>query len=324
MLKPIYRGGLLLPELGLWFDPSKRKSFAVVSHAHGDHVGRHECYIATPETIALIRVRNGDALAQRGVALPYGEVYEGKGYRLRLYPAGHVLGSAMAYVETDTGDSFLYTGDFKTRKGLSAESIEIPQADTLVMETTFGEPSYVFPPFNETCDQVHAFCDRALATGQTPVLLAYSLGKAQEVLKIVEERSQQLMVHRTIGELNQVYEYFGVAMPKTRPLDFLNMPGCVVVMPPSVLKKLPRKDCQVAMVSGWGMNDSAKYRYGVDEVIPLSDHADYPELLKFVEAVAPQTVYTTHGSEEAFAADLRQRGHTAWSLSKNDQLEMML
>ncbi|HAV12105.1 MAG TPA: hypothetical protein DCX06_01230 [Opitutae bacterium] len=324
MLKPIYRGGLLLPELGLWFDPQKRKPFAIVSHAHGDHVGRHECFIATPETIALIRVRNGNALADRGVALAFGETYQGKGYRLRFYPAGHVLGSAMAHIETDAGETFLYTGDFKTRSGLSAERIEIPQAETLVMETTFGKPDFVFPPFAETCEQVHAFCDRVLGADQTPVLLAYSLGKAQEVLKIVEERSQQLMVHRVIGELNQVYESFGIQMPKTRPLDFLNMRGCVVVMPPTVLKKLPRKDCQVAMVSGWGMNESAKYRYGVDEVIPLSDHADYPDLLKFVAAVAPKAVYTTHGSEREFAATLRQLGYAAWSLSKDDQLEFLL
>ncbi len=324
MLKPINRGGLLLPECGLWFDPSKRKPFAVVSHAHGDHVGRHECFIATPETIALIRVRMGDALAHRGVALAYGDVYEGKGYRLRLYPAGHVLGSAMAHVETEAGDTFLYTGDFKTRHGLAAEAIEIPQADTLVMETTFGRPSYVFPSFAATCEQVHRFCDRAFESGQTPVLLAYSLGKAQEVLKILEQRSQQLMVHRTIGELNQVYEHFGIAMPKTRPLDFLNMRDCIVVMPPTVLKKLPRKDCQIAMVSGWGMNDSAKYRYGVDEVIPLSDHADYPDLLQFVDQVAPKETYTTHGYDADFAADLRRRGHAAWSLSGNDQLELTL
>ncbi|MBL6829142.1 MAG: hypothetical protein ISQ74_04555, partial [Puniceicoccaceae bacterium] len=52
MLKPIDRGGLLLPGLQLWFDPRKRKPFAVVSHAHGDHVANHDCYLATPETIA--------------------------------------------------------------------------------------------------------------------------------------------------------------------------------------------------------------------------------------------------------------------------------
>ncbi|MGJ8639921.1 MAG: MBL fold metallo-hydrolase RNA specificity domain-containing protein [Opitutaceae bacterium] len=324
MLKPIYRGGLLLPEIGLWLDPHKRKDFAVVSHAHGDHVGRHECYLATPETIALIRVRNGDALAQRGVGLPFGDVYEGKGYRIRMYPAGHVLGSAMVHITTDSGLTCLYTGDFKIRHGLAAEPIEIPQADTLVMETTFGQPRYVFPPFESTCAQIHRFCDEALAAGQTPVLLAYSLGKAQEVLKVIEERSQPIMVHRTIGQLNQVYQYHGFTMPITRPLDFLNMKDCIVVMPPAVLKKLPRKDCRIAMVSGWGMDGSAKFRFGVDEVIPLSDHADYPELHDFVEKVGPKEVFTTHGSEQQFAASLRKKGYAAWSLSKDDQLEMML
>lgn len=323
-IKPIYRGGILLPELQLWFDPRKRKPFAVVSHAHGDHVANHECYIATPETIALIRVRNGNSMADRGKALAYGELFEGKGYRLRFYPAGHVLGSAMAHVVTDDGQSFLYTGDFKTRKGLAAEAIEIPQADTLVLETTFGRPEYVFPAFDETCERIHAFCDTASSQGRTPVFLAYSLGKAQEVLKVLEQRSQALMVHAKIAPLNQVYEHFGVSMPRTRPLDFLNMEECIVVMPPAVSKQLPRENCLVAMVSGWGLDGSAKYRYGVDEVIPLSDHADFPDLLNFIEAVEPKEVYTTHGYEQEFAATLRQRGYAAWSLSKDDQLELTL
>jgi Cft2 family RNA processing exonuclease len=260
----------------------------------------------------------------RGKALPYGKVYQGEGYRLQLYPAGHVLGSAMAHVETDAGETFLYTGDFKMRKGLSAEAIDIPQADTIVMETTFGRSDYVFPDFEETCQRIHAFCDRATAEKKTPVLLAYSLGKAQELMKIVESRSQALMVYKTIAPINQVYASFGVSMPQTRPMDFLNMSESLVVMPPSVLKKLPRKDCLIAMVSGWGMNDSAKYRYGVDEVIPLSDHADYPDLLKFVDAVKPKGVYTTHGYEKELAATLRQRGYEAWSLSGDDQLELTL
>ncbi|MDQ8194966.1 hypothetical protein QEH59_11050 [Coraliomargarita sp. SDUM461004] len=321
MIKPIDRGGLLLPECQLWLDPRKRKSFAVISHAHGDHVASHDCYLATPETIALIRVRNGNAMANRAKVLPFGEVYVGPGYRLRFYPAGHVLGSAMVYIETDAGDTFLYTGDFKTRQGLSAESIEIPQADTLVMETTFGRAEYVFPSFEATCERVHAFCDRAQVDRHTPVLLAYSLGKAQEVLKVLATRSQTLMVHKSIAAINQVYNAYEQVMPQTRPLDFLNMRESIVVMPPAVLKKLPRKDCLVAMVSGWGMNDSAKYRYGVDEVIPLSDHADFPDLLQFVDVVAPQTVYTTHGYQQEFAASLRARGYAAWSLVGEDQLE---
>ena len=77
------------------------------------------------------------------------------------------------------------------------------------------------------------------------------------------------------------------------------------------------------MVTGWGMDDSARYRYGVDEIIPLSDHADYPDLLNFVEQVSPKVIYTMHGYDKDFAADLRRLGHEAWTLSGSDQLELL-
>ena len=112
-------------------------------------------------------------------------------------------------------------------------------------------------------------------------------------------------------------------MPNTRPLDFLNMQGCVVVLPPSVRKQLPVGRHRLAMISGWGLQSSSQYRYRTDAVLPLSDHADYQELLEFVDVVSPRTVYTVHGSTADFAADLRRRGVDAWSLSGNDQLELL-
>jgi Cft2 family RNA processing exonuclease len=77
------------------------------------------------------------------------------------------------------------------------------------------------------------------------------------------------------------------------------------------------------MISGWGLQESARFRYRTDTVLPLSDHADYPDLLEFVEAVNPRTTYLMHGSTTALAADLRRRGREAWSLSRDDQLELL-
>lgn len=323
MFNPIYRGGVLLPDQELWLDPRRKKPFAVISHAHSDHVARHATFLATPATIALIRVRMGDALAQRGIALPYGETYQGPSYQLRLHPAGHVLGSAMVEVETE-GQRLLYTGDFKTRLGGAAEALQLLQADHLVMETTFGRPQYVFPDFASTCAELHRFCDEALAAKQTPVLLAYSLGKAQEVLQILRNREEPLMAHRSIRELNKVHQQFGYELPETRPLDLLNLPGCIAVIPPSTLKKLPRARTRTLMVSGWGIDPAARFRYKVDAVLPLSDHADYSELLGFVRQVTPQHVHTTHGYHQEFAAELRHRGYQAWSLHGRDQLELSI
>lgn len=329
MIQPVYRGGLLIPKHGVWMDPQRPKPFAIISHAHSDHVARHASYLATPQSIDLIRIRMGDAMASRGIPLSYGECYDGPGCAIRLYAAGHVLGSAMVHVQSNTGESLLYTGDFKMRHGLAAEPIEIPQVETLVMETTFGRPEYVFPVLGQAQNRIKRFCSETLAYGQTPVLLAYSLGKAQEVLKILEGQGYQLMAHKTIRGLNQVYESYGISMPETRPFDLLDLKDCVVVMSPVVYRQLlhgqvslPRDRIRSAMISGWGVNASARYRYRVDEVIPLSDHADYSELLEFVSAANPKRVYTVHGYHQEFAADLRRRGIDAWSLCGHDQLEL--
>ncbi len=77
-------------------------------------------------------------------------------------------------------------------------------------------------------------------------------------------------------------------------------------------------------MSGWGIDPSAKYRYRVDEVFPLSDHAGYTDSIEFVRAVNPKRVLTTHGYVAEFARDLRRLGFDAWSLKGKDQLELGL
>ena len=322
MLTAVERGGLYLPQCGLWMDARKAKPFAVVSHAHSDHTARHQSFVATPATIDCIRVRLGDAVARRGIPLAYGEVYQHGAVSIRLFPAGHVLGSAMVRVEAPSGESLLYTGDFKTRPGLAAEPIEIPQADTLIMESTFGRPEFVFPSLQTVQQQIRDFCVDALVSGEVPVLLVYSLGKAQEILRLLQACDFTFMAHKAIRALNPVYEKYGISLPATRPLDFLNLQGCVVLMPPALRRQLPKGRHRLAMISGWGLRPNSQYRYRTDAVLPLSDHADYRDLLEFVDLVAPQKVFTMHGSTVELAAELRRRGVDAWSLSGNDQLEL--
>ena len=69
------------------------------------------------------------------------------------------------------------------------------------------------------------------------------------------------------------------------------------------------------MISGWAVDPNAVYRYQVDAAFPLSDHADYTDLLRYVELVQPKRVLTLHGFAAEFARDLRERGIEAWALS---------
>jgi Cft2 family RNA processing exonuclease len=74
-------------------------------------------------------------------------------------------------------------------------------------------------------------------------------------------------------------------------------------------------------MTGWGLLKNAQYRYGVDLALPLSDHADFDELLELVERVHPKKIYTHHGYKE-FADILRARGHDA-SLAEPDKQLML-
>lgn len=317
-----YKRGLHLPELGLWLDPSHKVRQAFVSHAHADHARAHQTVIATPQTLALMQARN--LKAKNTLALPYGQALDLKGGRIELFPAGHVLGSAQIRVETESA-SLIYTGDFKTRSGLSCETAETRSADVLVMETTFGLPRYRFPQAEAVHADILAFCRDALATDCVPILMGYSLGKAQEILAVLRGQSFNIAVHESIARICDVYRFYGIEFPPFGRLRDQDLEGCVVVVPPNAERKhlLSRVERpRTAVVTGWGLDSSARFRYGCDAVFPLSDHADYDELFRFVEAVNPKRVYTLHGSAEAFAQDLRAKGIEAWSLISNNQLEL--
>src|SRR5205814_2544773 len=53
----------------------------------------------------------------------------------------------------------------------------------------------------------------------------------------------------------------------------------------------------------------------------LSDHADYNDLVRYVDLVKPKRVLTLHGFAAQFARDLRERGTEAWALSEENQME---
>jgi len=79
---------------------------------------------------------NGDEQKSALVSADLGEARDFAGGRVTLLPAGHILGSAQFFFETDAG-SLLYTGDFKLTPGSTAEPCEWRRAHPPVMETAF-------------------------------------------------------------------------------------------------------------------------------------------------------------------------------------------
>ncbi len=325
MLEVRYREGVELPSHGLWLDPRRRKPLAFVSHAHSDHIAGHEEVFLTPATALLMRARlSGKRIEHQ---LPYFESVERPDCRITLLPAGHICGSAQLFLEGEAG-SLLYTGDFKLRGCRSTAPCAWRRADTLIMETTFGLPKYRLPPTEEVEASILDFCRRTLEAGAVPVLYCYSLGKSQEVAWLLLENGLIPMLAPAAYRMTQICADIQPGFPEGfLPLDAEQAGGKVVICPPGRvsrerLRGVPLQ--KTAMLTGWAMIPGARFRYGCDEVFPLSDHADYPDLLRYVDLVQPKRVLTLHGFAAAFAADLRACGIEAWALSEEDQLELAL
>src|SRR5262245_25442808 len=319
------RGGVFLPRLGLWLDAHHRVSgpeLAFVSHAHSDHAVAHEQAIATPATARLMRVRGVRAAREQVLEFDTACKFDAGRlpFQMTLLPAGHILGSAMAFVEAE-GESLLFTGDFKLRPGLAAEACTPRPADWLVMETTFGRPEYRLPATEQVRDQIIAFCRQALVEDTTPILMAYSLGKTQELLRILDGASLPIVLHEAAWRLTRIYEEFGVKFPTYERHDPADGRGRVLISP-ALSGRTAREQvgcaARTAVITGWAMDSGCRFRHQVDAAFPLSDRADYLDLLEFVRQVSPRRVYTLHGFAADFAQTLRELGYDAQALSEQE------
>ena len=307
-----YDRGLKLTRADLAIDFRRRQPRAFVSHAHSDHMARHEYALCTPATSSLYQFRYGARTTRH---LPYREPLEWGGVRLTTYPAGHCLGSAMLLAE-DGDCSLLYTGDFKLGESATAERAELPRADILVIESTYGNPTYRLTPRAQAVERLLDLVHQTLADGATPVVEAYVLGKGQEVTKILTSAGIPVLQHPDMYAVSQVYRACGVDLGDVHPYPGRAMPGHAVVVPPRFHRgsRLPGLNRSVSFaVTGWAMHPGTRARLGVDHAIPLSDHADFDELLQAVEQVEPRVIYCTHGPA-SFVDCLRAIGHNAHPL----------
>jgi len=319
-----FENGVWLPQIGWWLDARYPVAKSFVSHAHFDHVAAHQVFLCSDGTSRLTRARMPGE--RREVVLPYDTPHAlTPECEVRLYPAGHIFGSAQFLARHAAHGTLLYTGDFKLRPGRSAEPCATPRADVLIMETTFGLPRYVFPPTEQVVAEIVGFCQQALHDDAVPVLFGYSLGKSQEVLQALGQAQLPVMLHPEVFRLTQVYEGLGMTFPAYRLFDPFECAGHVVLCPPqaagsSFLRKIEHR--RTAMITGWAMDPGARFRYQTDHAFPLSDHADFADLLTFVERVQPKQVLTLHGFAREFAQTLRERGIEAWALGVDNQLEL--
>ena len=308
-----YDAGLFLTSAQLGVDVRRRQPRCFVSHAHADHIARHELALATPITAQLYRHRMGPR--HRVLEMTFRRSIEFGKLRLTAYPAGHCLGSAMLLAD-DGQRTLLYTGDFKLDASATAEPAELPRADILVMESTFGVPRYRMPPRDEVIGDLLAIVRAAIASGKTPVIHAYPLGKSQEITRILTLHGVPVLQHPNIYQISRIYQACGADLGDFKEYRGDVPAGAAVVTLPRGMNgfRLAGMRAVVSITAtGWAVDRSTRYRLGVDHALPLSDHADFDQLIEAVRRVAPQEVYCTHGPHE-FVGHLCDLGFNAFPL----------
>lgn len=155
-----------------------------VTHIHADHVidlDRSVVYskqiIATPITIELLKVMGRQIPTAKVLPIEYGKTVElNEKTVLRVAMADHIPGSAQVVLEVD-GVSMGYTGDFRN-PGSRTEILE--NLDILVIDATYGDPSYVREPEEVIVNEFVKLTRKLLSEG--PVAVYAYHGKINDIM----------------------------------------------------------------------------------------------------------------------------------------------
>ncbi|MDQ2817839.1 MAG: MBL fold metallo-hydrolase [Candidatus Eremiobacteraeota bacterium] len=314
---------LHIPGIGLWMDARRPRALCFISHAHSDHIAAHRRTIATKATAALCRKRLKHRRASDYEIRDFGESFGCGDSTVTLFPAGHVLGSSQIVVRSGESTT-AYTGDFKLRGGRTHELCQVPRCDTLIMECTYGRPHYRFPQRAAVEAELIARCSAALDQKITPVVYAYALGKAQEVIAALSEAGFKVAAVTEVADVCEVYESLGVHLGSYARYDARADGRFVVVAPPAARRSaevdhlIPRYEIAV---TGWAVDRAMRSRLGVDCALAWSDHADFDDLISYVRQAAPKRVFCLHGFPD-FVGYLKRAGIRAEWLAPSRQLQL--
>ncbi|GAB5367781.1 hypothetical protein AAMO2058_001260600 [Amorphochlora amoebiformis] len=109
-----------------------------------------------------------------------------KGIKFWCLHAGHVLGAAMFVIEI-ADIRILYTGDYSRTEDRHLKAAEIPERkpDVLIVEATFGIRS--LSPIRDRERRFTGNVEKILKRGGRVLIPVFALGRAQELLLILEE-----------------------------------------------------------------------------------------------------------------------------------------
>ncbi|WP_374166104.1 ligase-associated DNA damage response exonuclease [Arcticibacter sp. MXS-1] len=318
MAKPLLQfndRGIYCEAGGFYIDPWKPVDYAVITHAHSDHARwGHGQYLAHRLARGVLNYRLGPISLQ---TMDYGESVTRNGVRISFYPAGHIIGSAQVCVEY-RGEVWVVSGDYKLEDDGVSAPFEPVHCHTFISECTFGMPVYKWKDPKEVHADINQWWKKNAEEGRASFIAGYSLGKAQRILQHLDPSIGKIFLHGVIANTNDALRGDGVVLAPaeriTPATSREEMKKGIIICPPSAVGSPWMRKVQpfsFGYCSGWMALRGAKRRMAADRGFVLSDHADWPGLIRAIDATGCECVCLTHGYTASFARYLRDRGYNA-------------
>jgi Cft2 family RNA processing exonuclease len=289
------------------FDPHTRRNRAgtvFISHAHGDHIrglnSNIEGYVTAGTKDILFKKKNTTIVSNLNT-LSYGEKVVINGLQVTAHNSGHILGSSLYEIKNQES-TIVYTGDINCRDMLTTTAAKVIPCDVLILETTYGKPFYVFPRLTDVHARILNWTIDEIRKKRVPTFKVYPVGKAQEIVKLINRFTNiPVITSHDVAKINEVYNKNGVKLIYTDATSDMGKKlfkqPCVQVIsthePPPILNR-----CAYAVATGWALKFTQR---SADVAFPLSNHADFNQLVNYVKRSQAKEVYTIHGFKEDFA-----------------------
>lgn len=304
--------GLCCPQGNFNIDPWQPVEKALITHAHSDHARFGSgSYLCHTQTKPLLQLRLGNNLYQ---TVGWNEPVYINGVKVSFHPAGHVIGSSQIRLEYE-GEVWVFSGDYKVvNDGISGQ-FEPVKCNTFITESTFGLPLYKWKPPEQLNKDIQQWVLKNQEAGVTSVVVAYSLGKAQRVLKAIAEVTTNIFAHGAVYNVHEALVNAGWQLPTLKRVRAETkkeeLASSVVIAPPSAESSSWMKrftPYSLGVCSGWMQVRGNVRRANVDAGFAMSDHADWTGLLEAVKATGAQKVFVTHGFQAVFSRYLNEIG----------------
>lgn len=110
------------------------------------------------------------------------------GMQYQYLPAGHILGSAFASIQFETGETLLMSGDLgRYHTPLIKDPTVVEGADYLVVESTYGDRLH---PKENTPEKLAELISDAAKNGTAIIVPSFAIGRTQELLYAIFELEQ--------------------------------------------------------------------------------------------------------------------------------------